>query len=313
LKEGQVVGQWRDSTYGIGGGRIPYDVNTALAPAALRGIAMLAANGFFPERPEWSVTAARYAQVWEDETLAFFRVDVPADEARQLVTAYAGNETLFNGSLPSSADTINSTITFHGLSLDGNDNQTIVKVMNTDDCFRHFLLNTTNDQQLAAFLDQTASNVLAPFPVGLSTGVGLVVANPAYGGSPVYASNWTTDAYHGTVVWSWQLAMMAAGLERQLGRCSPPPSSCSAVGETVKQPAFCKDEKLVGKVLAAYKHLWDVIDANEALLSSEVWSWSLDKNGTYVPELLVGENDVVQLWSLTFLAVTRRNITVGGA
>lgn len=30
LEPRQIVGEWRDSTYGIGGGRIPYDVNTAL-------------------------------------------------------------------------------------------------------------------------------------------------------------------------------------------------------------------------------------------------------------------------------------------
>jgi hypothetical protein len=74
LKDGQIVGQWRDSTYGIGGGRIPYDVNTALAPAALRAIGTLASSGFFPEHPEWNSTAMEFAQIWEDETLAFFEV-----------------------------------------------------------------------------------------------------------------------------------------------------------------------------------------------------------------------------------------------
>jgi hypothetical protein len=37
------------------------------------------------------------------------------------------------------------------------------------------------------------------------TDVGMVVANPAYGGDPVYAQNFTTGAYHGTVVWGWPL------------------------------------------------------------------------------------------------------------
>lgn len=74
LKEGQGVGQWRDSAYGIGGGRIPYDVNTALVPAALRAIAALSAEGFFPSHADWRDTASQYAQVWEDETLHFFEV-----------------------------------------------------------------------------------------------------------------------------------------------------------------------------------------------------------------------------------------------
>lgn len=94
--------------------------------------------------------------------------------------------------------------------------------------FRHFLLNTTNQEQLVAFINQTANNLLMPFPAGLSTPLGAIVANPAYGGDAVYAQNFTNSAYHGvrystflhcidsylnwlvskTVVWSWQLAMM---------------------------------------------------------------------------------------------------------
>jgi hypothetical protein len=74
LKEGQIVGNWRDSTYGMGGGRIPYDVNTALVPAALRAIAALSTDEIFPGHPDWNSTASEYAQVWEDETLSFFEV-----------------------------------------------------------------------------------------------------------------------------------------------------------------------------------------------------------------------------------------------
>lgn len=58
---------------GIGGGRIPFDVNTALMPAALRSIAALARNRVFAER-DWATLADKYAQIWEDETLKFFQV-----------------------------------------------------------------------------------------------------------------------------------------------------------------------------------------------------------------------------------------------
>lgn len=194
LKEGQVVGEWRDSTYGIGGGRIPYDVNTALVPAALRSISALSSVGFFPEHPEWNRTASAYAQVWEDSTLDFFAVTVPADEARSLVQSYAAAA---GYGFPSLSGNITTDVMYHGLSLDGNNDQPIVKVMNTDDCFRNFLLNTTNQTQLTAFINQTANNILQPFPVGLSLPVGVIVANPAYGGDPVYAANFTSSAYHG--------------------------------------------------------------------------------------------------------------------
>jgi len=177
--------------------------------------------------------------------------------------------------------------------------------MRDADCFRHFLLNTTNQTQLTSFVNQTANNILAPFPVGLSTDVGLLIANPAYGSDPVYAANWTNNAYQGTVVWSWPMAMMAAGLQRQLSRCAP--------GSTA--PAdFCQDSVVRANVIAAYNHLWDLIEANTAELATEMWTW-LYQDGTFVVEQLgdlppppgssYTESDIVQLWSLTFLSVIR--------
>ncbi|KAI7498171.1 hypothetical protein KC367_g5276 [Hortaea werneckii] len=313
LKEGEVVGEWRDSTYGIGGGRVPYDVNTALVPAALRSIAALASEGFFPEHPEWRQLAEDYATVWEDETLAFFTVVVPPEEAIELVTDYT---TEAGYGFPSHTSSITSKIVYHGLALNGNNNQSLVKVMNTVDCFRHFLLNTTNQNQLTSYLNSTASNILAPFPVGLSTPVGLLVANPAYGGDPVYAANFTNNAYHGTVVWGWQMAMMAAGLEQQLDRCM---SSNTNVTTTINStPAFCADRSVYGNVKAAYNHLWDLIEANEEQLSSEVWSWLYNEEQGFVFEPLGAlpppagqsptESNIRQLWSLTFLAVTRNEV-----
>lgn len=305
LEEGQIVGEWRDSTYGIGGARIPYDVNTALVPAALRAIASLSSAGFFPEHPDWANTAASYAEIWEDETLPFFEVRVSPSEATTLLTNYT---TEVGDSFPSETTTLSNSadVVFHGLGLQGNDNQAIVRVMNTDDCFRHFLLNTTNQAALTAFVNQTANNILRPFPAGLSNPIGLLVANPAYGGAPVYAANWTTSAYHGTVVWSWPMAMMAAGLARQLDRCS-----------STSPPDFCADAFTYDNVRAAYNHLWDLIERNTQQLSSEVWSFTYDATpGAGFQVVPLGalppppgqsptESDIRQLWSLTFLSVKR--------
>jgi hypothetical protein len=54
LREKEPVGEWRDSNSGLGGGRIPYDVNAAIAPAGLRAIAALSRAGFFPTHPDWA-------------------------------------------------------------------------------------------------------------------------------------------------------------------------------------------------------------------------------------------------------------------
>lgn len=307
LKDGEAVGEWRDSNNGLGGGRIPYNVNTAIVPAGLRAVAALAGEAYFPEHPEWEDAASKAAQVWEDETLGFFEVIVPLDEAKDLLDDYVeSNDLPFpaeSGSLDASNITGNHTdaLTFYAVAL--NNDGSPVRVMNTDDCLRHFLLNTTDQAQLSSYLSQTADHILRPFPAGLTTDVGLLVANPAYGDTPSYAENFTSSAYHGTVVWSWQLAMMAAGLERQLDRCT---------GD--EMPEFCDDGALREKILAAYNRLWDVIDENRDILSSEMWSWRYEGDkfvyaplGDLPPPPGVSptESNAIQLWSLTFLAVRR--------
>lgn len=302
-------------------------------PAALRAIASLSRNGFFSSSSSssshWSVLAKKYAQVWEDETLQFFRVTVPQSQAKQLVSNYTQT---INFPGPNQTDSIDDDVVYHALALDGYDKQSQVLVMNTDDCFRHFLLNTTNNQaQLTSFVNQTANNIRRKFPAGLLTDAGMLVANPAYGTNPAYAANWTTGAYHGTVIWSWPLAMMAKGLEQQLGRCS------SNHHQKKQQPEFCADTVVYNNVKQAYNMLWDSIEENTAQLSQEVWSWVYNSaNESFVATPLgvmppppgessqtgtllirktwekknanvLVESDIRQLWSLTFLAVTRNS------
>ena len=300
LKPNEIVGEWRDSTYGIGGGKIPFDVNAALVPAALRSIARLATAGIL----DFNATLVdSYAQVWEDSTLRFFEVSLPAETARERVEAYASSSE--TEGLPSQSSTIDSDVTFYGLALEGNNNLSNVAVMNTDTCFHLFMLNTTNQSQLTTFINATANSIRRRFPAGLLTDVGMLVANPAYGDNPIYAANWTTNAYHGTVVWSWQLAMMAKGLELQLARCD-----ASSI------PEFCTDNTVLNNIKEAYNALWDVIEANSENLSTEVWSWTYDAESDKFEYIDLGqlpppagvsptESNIVQLWSLTFLAVRR--------
>ena len=95
LKEGVPVGQWRDSNDGLGGGRYPYDVNTALMPAALRAIAELARAGAFAKEEGWGDIADKRAEVWEMFTLDFFNVVLHPQNSpgvsfeHQMLTAYS--------------------------------------------------------------------------------------------------------------------------------------------------------------------------------------------------------------------------------
>jgi hypothetical protein len=304
LKDAEIVGEWRDSTYGIGGGRIPYDVNTALVPAALRAIAALSRfnSSFYAGHEDWPDVADRYAQVWEDETLKMFQVTLPAQEAKTRLATFSSSSQFYNG--PSHADTIDNDVTYYSLALNGYNDIAKVDVMNTDDCFRLLLLNTTNQEQLTSFVNQSALNVLRPFPAGLTTSVGVVVANPALANEDVLRVNFTNSAYHGTVIWSWQLAMIAKGFEKQLDRCN---------GNSA--PSFCSDSVVYGNLKKAYNVLWDNLDKNRETLSQEVWSWVYRDNdfqftplGALPPPPGVSagtESDIRQLWSLTFLAVKR--------
>ena len=73
LNSGIPVGQWRDSTDGLGGGRYPYDVNTTLMPAALRAIATLVRAGAFGEEGQPDRTNG-LAEIWESSSPDFFHV-----------------------------------------------------------------------------------------------------------------------------------------------------------------------------------------------------------------------------------------------
>lgn len=306
LKQGEDTGNWRDSVYGLGGGRIPFDVNVALAPAALRSIASLAkiysTDAVGNHAQDWAERADQYAQVWEDKSLDLFKVVLPAETVRKRLETFAETSSYYNG--PSHAELIDADWTYHAMALEGNNGLDIVPVMTTDACVRIFFFNGTNQARLTEYLNSTALSILRPYPAGLMTPVGLVVANPAISGNDVVNQNFSNSAYHGSVVWSWQLVAMASGLEKQLDRCN-----------SQEEPDFCRDTLVYNNVKDAYNTLWDSIEDNQDLLSDEVWTWVYE-NGNFKRASLgslppppgvegVAESDIVQLWSLTFLAVRR--------
>ena len=120
------------------------------------------------------------------------------------------------------------------------------------------------------------------------TDIGLLVANPALA-KPVVQDRFTPAAYHGAVVWSWQQALFAAGLERQLARHDLPAATRAIL-------------------IDAQTKLWRAIEATRATQSSELWSWAYDKGRYRVVPFGAGKQDVdesnaAQLWSTVYLAV----------
>jgi hypothetical protein len=279
-----TVGNWRDSDAGLGGGKYPYDVNVSLVPAALRGAARLYAAGLLGTDTGRATTLNAMAATWESKAPPLFEIQVDEATAKERVTAYATRVGLDPGPAVAS---ITGPITYRAVSLDTAGAP--VPVMNTDDGFI-LLFNNPSD----AFLLEAAGRILRPFPAGLRTDVGVVVASTALDapGSTQHKT-FTRGDYHGTVIWSWQQAMLAAGLERQLQRTDLQPATLS-------------------QLRAAQTELWKVIQAASTLKSGELWSWKAREgkavydsfaDAAVAENRFVDESNAAQLWSTVYLAV----------
>lgn len=284
IQPGIKIGQWRDSNEGLGGGTYAYDVNAVLVPAALEATDALVASGLLDR---WLDSATRaelakagaMAAVWRAKAPGLFKVTLGAAQARHDVEAYAEKAGVPAG--PALASLAAGPADFHAIAL--NDGGTPVRVLHSDEGFQLLFGHPT-----AATLDTMLGTLMRPFPAGLMTDVGLLVANPAHAPAGVQ-DLFPRNAYHGTVVWSWQQALFAAGLARQLHRTDLPPSTRRAL-------------------LSAQRTLWSAITAMKGVQSSELWSWSF-QDGRYmmVPFGAGGgdadESNAAQLWSTVYLAI----------
>ena len=280
-----MTGNWRDSEQGLGRGRYAYDVNAALVPAALAAAARLAEGGLLDEylddgQRNLLAQAEPRARAWAARAASFFAVEVPVATARADIAAYA-KEIGVDGERALRA-LHQQSLAFHALSLDEHGKP--VLILHSDEGFRLLLTDPKLDD-----LDRCITALMRPFPAGLMTDVGMVVANPALASAGL-RQEFSRFAYHGTVVWSWQQALLAAGIERQLRRAD--------------LPAALRD-----KLQRARGDLWAVIESSKALRTSELWSWSwagefrIEAFGR--PGVDVDESNAAQLWSTVFLGLAR--------
>ena len=284
LKPGFAVGEWRDSGSGLGGGHYPYDVNAVLVPAALAAAAELDASGLLThyagaEDRRLLGRAAALAQLWHSQVPQLFEVTIANKEAAGAVWSYALEEKV--AALPAIAALGDEALHFHAIALTASGEP--IPVMHSDEGFA--LLFGELD---AASVERVASTLLRPFPAGLMTEVGMLVANPAFSG-PELRARLNRNAYHGTVIWSWQQALFAAGLARQLSRDDLPAA-------------------VHAQLLAAQRVLWAAIEATRALNNSELWSWSFGDRHYHVAPFGsaaadADESNAAQLWSTVYLAV----------
>jgi hypothetical protein len=284
LRPGFSAGQWRDSNDGLGGGRFPYDVNAVFVPAAIEAAQRFFASGLLDpylntaDRVIFS-RAESMVKIWRDKAGSLFDVTVPSATAREDITRYAAELNLSGDAALRSVG--NTPVHFHALSLSADAKS--IPIIHSDEGFELLF----GDPSPAA-LRQALTAIMRPFPAGLLTDVGIVVANPVYATSRIQ-SQLTSSAYHGTVIWSWQQAVLAAGLQRQLRREDLPSS--------VKQ-----------LLRGAESQLWNAIRAAHTLRNSELWSWTFDSGRFRVAPFGAkaadaDESNAAQLWSTVYLAI----------
>lgn len=284
IKPGRMTGEWRDSNEGLGRGIYAYDVNAALVPAAIDAADRLLRAGLLDayvsatDRAVFA-NARAMAQTWHAKAPPLFRVEIPARDAVADIRRYAG--TVGVPTAPAVTALGQQPLVFHALSLDADG--AAVPIINSDEGFALLF-----GQPSPTDLDTYIGAIMRPFPAGLMTDIGLLVANPAFADGAAQA-RFTPAAYHGAVVWSWQQALLAAGLERQLARRDLPAATRS-------------------RLVTAQASLWRAIRASRAVQSSELWSWAF-RDGRYriVPfgagKADVDESNAAQLWSTVYLAV----------
>jgi glycogen debranching enzyme len=292
LKSGFSVGDWRDSESGLGGGRYPYDVNAVLVPAALAAVVELGKSGLMApyvsaEDESLFARASQLAEFWRAKAPQLFTVRRSHAAAEEAIRAYSASQGI--DAQPALAALGADDLRFHALALDAAGNP--IPVMHSDEGFA-LLFDDLDPQRV----DDAVTVLMRPFPAGLMTEVGMLVANPAFA-APSLQASLSRNAYHGTVVWSWQQALFAAGLAHQLERRDLPAA-------------------VRAHLIGAQRTLWSAIDATRSLRNSELWSWSY-AGKAYRPVPFgaaaadVDESDAAQLWSTAYLAVRPAVVAVG--
>ena len=301
LNDGEHFGEWRDSHVGLGYGRIPYNVSAVFGPAALQSIADLYQSGLFDHALDDGFddvhdanlgvnlninlgvkldvnTILSNAKVWQ-QSASFFKVSLTAEESAKRRTTYLAHREMTSLDTPISKQATEKS--FYAVSL--SESGKPVEILNSDFGFALLFTKPAIEQ-----LEFAIDSVIAPYPEGLLSPVGLMVASPVYAKESLY-SHVTNNHYHGEVVWSWQQALFAAGLEKQLQRSDLPLA-------------------LKTKLEDAKIKLWQVIDSTQALKQAELWTWAFEDNEFSIQPFGQQsadktESNAAQLWSTVYLGI----------
>ena len=316
----EQVGDWRDSNRGLGWGRYPASVNVYLIPTALKALDCILNHE--PVREilekicrerlpgsllrtalndrsllsrmcrEWNKAPSRFlirlspGQLRERLSRYFKHGPIDDEMQKALLIQPVEPGITLNDFLSGKAIPNNLTdgLEFHALSLD--ENTRPVEVVHTDGGFGLFL-GTPDSQEV----DRQVKLLTLPFPLGLALPAGPAAANSALSGNQRLWTDLDFKAYHGTVVWSWQMAMLHLGFVRQLERFRNIPGKQDTV-------------KLIS---AAIDKLEEMEKQAGPLSCWELWTHR-ENNGRILPVPYGSPGDEtssnpVQLWSCVNLAL----------
>ncbi len=333
LKDGQVVGDWRDSKVGLAGGRYPYSVNVGLVRfslEALRDVLYHLRNLIGDSKLEIIIDELKLDKVayyikhpdkleglikaWRDTEKAF-KVKLSPDEIRNRVIAYIESdkvtpqerEAYLNQLIDKGVTlrdflykgvtppVLRDGIEFPALSLDKDGKP--IPVMHID-----FSFPVYNGVLAPNELEKLLKLIELPFPLGLRTPVGILSTNPVLTGNPEIISSLDSKAYHGTVVWAWLNVMLGLGLIKHLHAYH----DREDVPETLRKRINDTLTYIIGFALnPKYKEY----------LNNELWAYEV-REGAFQPAPYGGgeatnESNTIQLWNTSWLALLKESDEIG--
>ncbi len=248
---GESVGDWRDSNWGNGLGKFSGGINEHLVPYALDAIARLplaldalvklARKGAFTteqkkrlletlRRSGFEGGLEKLADTWR-KAGDHFKVELGAAETRARLERFLAQvppevrehyeRAVVEGEVTlgewlrgeKKAPSLDRGVSFSAIALDESGKKIPVLYSDVTQSLWFGDLAPERIGELLPVLER-------PFPLGLRTEVGTVIANAALSDRPGDFTMFNRGAYHGNVVWSWQEAQLKQALARQIQRMS---------------------------------------------------------------------------------------------
>jgi len=319
----EFVGDWRDSNPGLGWGVYPGSVNVDFVADSLSSVRDVINSGVY-SREELQEIASKHnletigkalesPEVMDKNIKAWhrardhYRVDMSPEQVRGKLKDYLDNHamdpeekdyilnTKIDGNVSirdfvygnRTPDNLKDGLSFYALSLDKEGKP--VEVMNSDAGFRLFNGNPSPDE-----IRGVLKIIDLPYPLGLAGSSGIFTANPVFASDKSLRKTLDRNGYHGTVVWSWQMALMEKGLMKQIKRFQGKPGN----------------DKLVKDMFKSLSNLRKMEENAGDLVNSELWTYKIE-NGKMKP-IAYGaeaetetESNPVQLWSTVGLSTMR--------